>query len=147
MSWPPFWRLGELHAAVANTSLGLGAARAALGAFIALSTAGLPEELVFRGILQTRLECTLGRVPAIVLTTVAFTAWHLPTRYLLASGIEGHAGSWTSVAIGTGIPIAIVSLVFCWAWDRFRNLPALVATHWGIDALPTIAVLLGVSPH
>jgi len=139
--------MGEIRAAVAATSTGTAVARIGIGSLIALVIAGLPEELVYRGMLQTRLECAYGRLPAIALTTLVFTAWHLPSRYLLASGLDGHAGSWTSVAIGTGIPAAIGSLVLCWAWDRFRNLPALVAFHWGVDAIPIIADFLGVPPH
>ncbi len=139
--------LSSIRAAAAKSSPLHVVACVGLGTLVALATAGLPEELFFRGILQTRLECALGRLPAVVLTTVFFTAWHLPTRYLLSNGIEGHAGSWMSVAKGTGIPVAIGSLVFCWAWDRFRNLPALVAAHAAADAVPFVAFLLGVAPR
>jgi hypothetical protein len=81
---------------------------------------------------------------AIVATAVLFTAWHLPTRYLLASGVDGTAGDLPSVLTGTGLPTLVVGLLFGWAWDRWRNLPALVAMHWGIDLLPSVASFLRI---
>lgn len=118
------------------------ALRIAFGALLVLFTAALPEELVYRWALQTRIERLWGRLPAILLAAVLFTAWHLPTRYLLASGAEGRAGDLASVLVGTGLPVLIVGLIFGWAWDRWRNLSALVALHWGIDTLPSVASLL-----
>jgi uncharacterized protein len=123
------------------------ASRIALGAVLALLMAGLPEEVVYRGILQTRLECSLGRIGGILVTALLFTAWHLPTRYFLAAGIEGRAGDWLSVVIGTGAPVGVAALIFGWAWDRFRNLPALIAAHWAVDLLPSVASLLRLPPH
>jgi membrane protease YdiL (CAAX protease family) len=79
---------------------------------------------------------------AIVVTAILFTAWHLPTRYFLAEGAEGTAGDLGSVLIGTGLPVLLVALVLGWAWDRWRNLPALVLLHWGVDTLPSVASLL-----
>lgn len=109
-------------------------------------TAALPEELVYRWALQTRIERIWGRLAAILLAAVLFTAWHLPTRYLLASGAEGRAGDLASVLRGTGLPVLVVGLSFGWAWDRWRNLPALVALHWGIDTLPSVASILRLPP-
>ncbi len=115
------------------------------GLTLPLLSAGLPEEIVYRGLLQTRLERSWGRLPALLATALLFTAWHLPTRYLLASGVEGQAGDLLSVLTGTGLPVLIVGLVFGLAWDRWRNLPALVAAHWAIDCLPFMSSLAGVA--
>lgn len=115
----------------------------ALGMILPLFTAGLPEEIFFRGFLQTRLESVLGRVAAIVLAALLFTAWHLPSRYLLSTGVEGRAGDLGSVLLGTGLPVLIVGLLLGLAWDRWRNLPTLVALHWGVDTLPAVASFLG----
>lgn len=120
--------------------------RIGVGAVLVLFTAALPEEIVYRWALHTRIERIWGRLPAILVAAVLFTAWHLPTRYLLASGAEGRAGDFVSVLLGTGLPVFIVGLVFSWAWDRWRNLPALVALHWGIDTLPSIASFLQLPP-
>lgn len=120
------------------------AIRIGLGVVLPLFMAGIPEELVYRGILQTRLELLLGQVAAIGITVLLFTAWHLPSRFLLAQGVEGSAGDLGSVLIGTGVPILIVGSIFGLLWDRYRSLLPLVAAHWGIDILPTVISLLGV---
>ncbi len=116
----------------------------AAGIVLPLFTAGLPEEIVYRGLLQTRIERLWGRLAAILVAAVLFTLWHLPTRYLLASGVEGSAGDLGSVLVGTGLPVLIVGLFFGVAWDRWRNLPALVAVHWAIDVLPYVSSFLGI---
>jgi len=118
------------------------ALRVGFGCIVVLFSAGIPEELVYRWGLQTRLERSWGRMAAIVVTAILFTAWHLPTRYFLAEGAEGTAGDLGSVLIGTGLPVLLVALVLGWAWDRWRNLPALVLLHWGVDTLPSVASLL-----
>jgi uncharacterized protein len=111
---------------------------------VPLLCAALPEEIVFRGLLQTRLEAALGRIPALLLASLLFTLWHLPTRYLLSSGVEGAAGDLGSVLLGTGLPVFIVGLIFGWAWDRWRSLPHLVLAHWAVDLLPSMSSFLGV---
>lgn len=120
--------------------------RIGLGGGLMLFTAGLPEEIVYRGVLQTRLELLWGRFAALTVTAVLFTAWHLPSRYLLASGAEGTAGDLGSVLLGTGLPVLIVALILGWAWDRWRNLPVLIVLHWGVDVLPSVASFLKLPP-
>ena len=134
--WP------EIEAGWATHALPEAAARTALGLLFAFVNAGIPEEFVYRGLLQTRLEASWGRVPAIVVSVVLFVAWHIPTRYLHAHGVEGHAGDLVSVLIGTGVPVGIAGLVFALAWDRWRNLPALIAIHAGVDTLPIVSSML-----
>ncbi|HUK51919.1 MAG TPA: type II CAAX endopeptidase family protein [Candidatus Binatia bacterium] len=111
---------------------------------IALFNAGIPEEFVFRGWLQTRMEQSLGRLAAILGTALLFTAWHIPSRYFLAFGKEGHAGSLASVLLNTGLPVLIVALVLGLLWDRHRRLLPLIALHWGIDSLPLITAAMGL---
>jgi membrane protease YdiL (CAAX protease family) len=130
--------------AAGHFSAGSLAARLALGVVLPLFMAGIPEEVVYRGLLQTRLERLLGRVAAISITVLLFTAWHLPTRFLLSQGVEGRAGDLGSVLLGTGVPVLIVGLIFGILWDRYRSLLFLIALHWGVDTLPTIISLLGV---
>jgi CAAX protease family protein len=120
------------------------AIRLIASAILPLITAGFPEEFVYRGILQTRLEKVWGRVPAILFSTTLFTAWHIPTRYLLAHGIEGQAGDFASVALGTGVPVFIVGLIFSVLWDHYRKFWPLVFAHWGIDFLPALSSLFGI---
>ena len=120
------------------------AIRIPVALILPLLTAGLPEELVYRGILQTRIEAVWGRLTAILTANTLFTAWHIPTRYLLAHGIEGEAGNLGSVLIGTGIPVFVVGLIFSLLWDRYRRIWPLVMAHWGVDTLPAISSLFGI---
>jgi len=118
--------------------------RIVIGIIIALLQAGFPEEFVFRGILQTRIEKVYGRIPAISITVLLFTAWHIPTRYFLSQGVEGTAGDLISVVLGTGIPVLVIGLIFGLIWDRYRSFLPLIAVHWGVDILPSIISFLGV---
>jgi membrane protease YdiL (CAAX protease family) len=135
--------LGPIREGLARFTPAGAAGRVALGLLLPLFTAAIPEEVVYRGVLQTRLERELGRASAVVLSVALFTAWHLPTRWLLAHGLEGRAGDLVSVLLGTALPVAVAGLGFALAWDRWRNLPALVAVHWGVDLLPAVRSLLG----
>lgn len=135
-------RIAPIRAAVDGLPPLEAALRVGFGCILVLFCAGIPEELVYRWGLQTRLERAWGRAAAILVTAVLFTAWHLPTRYFLAEGAEGTAGDLGSVLLGTGLPVLMVALVLGWAWDRWRNLPALVMLHWGVDTLPSVASFL-----
>jgi len=137
-------RFGMIREAAGGFSTGALMVRVGLGIFIPLLQAGFPEEFFFRGILQTRLEKVRGRAFAIVLSVILFTAWHLPTRYFLAQGVEGSAGDLMSVVTGTGIPVLLFGLIFALCWDRYRSLLPLVAAHWGVDILPSVISFLGV---
>ncbi|MGW8266683.1 MAG: CPBP family intramembrane glutamic endopeptidase [Longimicrobiales bacterium] len=137
-------RFGMIREAADGFSPGALALRMGLGVFIPLLQAGFPEEFFFRGILQTRLEKVRGRAFAISVSLILFTAWHIPTRYLLAQGVEGSAGDLMSVVTGTGIPVLLFGLIFSLCWDRYRSLLPLVAAHWGVDILPSVISFLGV---
>jgi membrane protease YdiL (CAAX protease family) len=113
--------------------------RLLVGVIMPLVTAALPEELYFRGYLQTRLEQKWGRVVAILLSSVLFTAWHLPSRYLLSSGVEGQAGDFAGVLLQTGLPVFIIGIIFGIHWSRYRNIILLILTHWAIDILPSVS--------
>ncbi len=123
----------------------LGGLKWGIGLVLPLLIAGLPEELFFRGMLQTRLEKRWNTPVAILVSGVLFTAWHLPSRFFLASGVEGQAGDLSSVVLGTGVPVLLVSLFFGWHWARYRNLPVLICTHWAIDIFPSLSSFFGIS--
>jgi membrane protease YdiL (CAAX protease family) len=118
--------------------------RVFLGVSMPLFTAGIPEEFFFRGYLQTRLEKRWNRVSAILLTSILFMAWHLPSRYLLSNGIEGQAGHFDQVLLHTGLPVFIISLIFGFHWSRYRNIVLLVLTHWAVDILPAVSSFLKI---
>jgi len=113
--------------------------RLVVGVIMPLLTAAIPEELYFRGYLQTRLEKKWNRIVAILISTLLFTAWHLPSRYLLSQGVEGQAGDWGQVILHTGVPVFIVGVLFAIHWSRYRNIVLLIATHWAIDTLPSLS--------
>lgn len=138
-------RLGMVRETAAGYPGGELVVRLGLGLLVPLAQAGFPEEFVFRGILQTRLERVWGRVPAILVSVTLFAAWHIPTRFLLARGVEGTAGDLGSVILGTGVPVFIFGLIFALFWDRYRSLLPLVAAHWGVDILPSLISFLGGS--
>ncbi len=118
--------------------------RVAVGVIMPLFTAGIPEEFFFRGYLQTRLEKKWNRVFAIILTSILFAAWHLPSRYLLSQGVEGQAGHFDQVLLHTGLPVFIISLFFGFHWSRYRNIVLLVLTHWAVDILPSVSSYLKI---
>jgi membrane protease YdiL (CAAX protease family) len=120
------------------------ALRACAGFVLPLVSAAIPEEIFYRGLLQTRLEQTAGRVVAVLVTAVLFAAWHVPSRFVMASGVEGRAGDLGSVIIGTGVPVFVVGLVFGLLYDRYRKLVPLIAAHWGIDAVVGVAAFLRI---
>jgi uncharacterized protein len=119
--------------------------RLGLGIIMPLVTAAIPEEFFFRGYLQTRLEKKWNRLSAMIFSTALFTAWHLPSRYLLSKGVEGQAGDWVQVIIHTGIPVFIIGFIFALHWSRYRNIVLLVLTHWAIDILPAISSYFKIS--
>ncbi len=133
---------GPILTAAQGFTLPALAGRVALGLAIPLFTAALPEEIVYRGLLQTRLEAVAGRIVAVIGTALLFTAWHLPSRFLLATGVEGRAGDFASVVMGTGLPVFVIGLVFGLLYDRYRRLVPLIAAHWGIDAVVGVAAML-----
>jgi membrane protease YdiL (CAAX protease family) len=135
-----------IRAAIDGSGAGDLAGRVLLGIAVPLFAAGIPEEFVYRGLLQTRLERTAGRWTALLVTAALFTAWHLPTRLLLARGAEGTAGHPATVMMNTALPVFLVALFLGWLWDRYRSLLPLIALHWGIDLLPSLSAMLGISP-
>lgn len=139
-------RFAEIGTAWTTHSMLEAVARLSLGLALPFLMAGIPEEVVYRGLLQTRLEASWGRVAAIVVSVLLFTAWHLPTRYFNAHDVEGQAGDFISVLLGTGAPVAIAGLILALAWDRWRNLPALIAFHAGVDTLPIVSSMLQAIP-
>ena len=77
-------------------------------------------------------------------SALLFAAWHIPSRYLLANGSEGHAGNLGSVLWNTGAPVFLVGVVLGLLWDRHRRLLPLIALHWGIDTLPLAGGMIGI---
>ena len=117
--------------------------RIAFGVAIPLLCAAIPEELFYRGWLQTRLEQRFGRILAILGTAILFTVWHVPSRYFLAFGEEGQAGDLVSILNHAVRFILLWGLILGLYWDRYRRMLPLIALHWGVDILPWIGGMLG----
>ncbi|RPH37731.1 CPBP family intramembrane metalloprotease, partial [bacterium] len=137
--------IGHLKAIQENYSVvSVPQVRLAAGIVMALLIAAIPEELFFRGMLQTRLERKYNRSLAILVSSLLFTAWHLPTRYMLSKGVEGQAGDWGQIALHTGVPVLIAGLLFAFHWARYRNIVLLIVTHWAVDILPSASSYLRI---
>jgi membrane protease YdiL (CAAX protease family) len=116
-----------------------------LALIIPFFTAALPEELFYRVMLQTRIEKKFGWLVSILVSSLLFSLFHFPSRFVLASGVDGTAGDFTSVLIGTLLPSFVLGIVFGFLWNRYRNIYLLLALHYGIDLLPSISSQLGIS--
>ncbi|MGC5326882.1 CPBP family intramembrane glutamic endopeptidase [Brevibacillus sp. SYSU BS000544] len=115
-----------------------------VGLLLPLVQAAIPEEIFYRYILQTRLEKVCGTILGISISAILFALFHFPSRYLLASGAEGTAGNIYSVLVGTILPVFIIGIILGFLWWRYRNIWVLIALHYGIDTLPSIASLLHI---
>ncbi len=96
--------------------------------------AGLPEELLFRGILQSRLEFLLKRPEwGLFLGAFIFGATHLP--------IDLHGSGWANwqVALESAFTYQMsIGLALGFAFQRSRNLWPLTFIHALIDAAPMV---------
>ena len=117
-------------------------------AAISLLLAGIPEELLFRVLLQTRLEVVLGRWNGILGATALFALMHVPQTYFLTS--LGKLSSNPTLAVGATVGAVLISstltgLVWGYLWSRYRNAWLNVAIHSLNDGITFAAVLLGFS--
>jgi hypothetical protein len=92
------------------------------------ATAGVVEELIFRGYLQPRLELLFKNSwAAIIVSALLFGLLHITY------------GTLSNVVI----PI-FIGLVFAWYYQKFRNIKVLIACHFLID---TISLFLLIKRH
>jgi membrane protease YdiL (CAAX protease family) len=81
-------------------------------ALLAVTVTVVVEELVFRGLLQTTLQRTAGRV--------GFTA-------ATALFAFGYLGSGSAALVLT---FALAGVLFAYGFARTRDLPTVIAAHW-----------------
>lgn len=85
----------------------------------------LPEELLFRGMVQGGLEKAIGSaIPALVITSVIFGAAHLNNppnvwRYAMLATLAGLAYGWTYLKTRNVVASSIVHLLVDWVWSVF----------------------------
>lgn len=92
----------------------------AVGSLITLLTAGVLEEVFYRGWLQTRIEALYGRWPAILASALLFALMHL-----------SHVDPETPV-LGLASIVAfqgVFGLMQGYLWSRYRNIWAIILIH------------------
>lgn len=111
-------------------------------AFILLFfTAGFTEEWFFRGVLQTRLSGALGsKFWAIILTSIAFSAYHVPYLYFLQNRpFTGDLGASISAAFVDGM---LGGVILGAVYEKSKNnLLAVILVHAMIDILPAMTMI------
>jgi len=103
--------------------------------------AGLCEEFLFRGVLQTRAEAALkSPVAAIVLTSILFGLAHAPGLFLRGGpGVDGWSTDPVQVVAYTIATLSPLSILFGVIWMRTRSLLLCVLLHAAVDFLPNLA--------
>ena len=107
---------------------------------LAFAFAGLPEELLYRVLLQTRLEILIGRWPGLAISSVLFGLMHYPSRYgLVWYGSTGSPAIDALVTLAFDFSIYVSGgLVFAYLWMRFRNAWIIIGGHTVYDAVALI---------
>ncbi|MCK8614230.1 CPBP family intramembrane glutamic endopeptidase [Gordonia sp. C13] len=119
---------------------------ALLAAFVVipLQTA-LPEELMFRGVLQGTLGRLCSPTATLVYGAVAFGLWHVLSSTGLTEGNEGLSdtlGSGTVAQVagiaGAVVATGVAGFVLGWLRQRTTSLLAPIALHWALNATGAI---------
>jgi len=87
-----------------------------------------PEELIFRGVLQSRLSLLLGSTWAVVLSALLFGLWHLGVNDSAYGGDLATAAARSVLVQGT------LGLGYAFAYARTRSLVAPVLAHAAFNA-------------
>lgn len=96
----------------------------AIGSLLTALTAGVLEEVFYRGWLQTRLEALYGRWPAILATSLLFAVMHLDRVRPEAIGI-----GLASIVAYQGM----FGLMQGYLWSRYRNIWIVIGVHLVIN--------------
>lgn len=105
----------------------------------------LPEEVLFRGVLQGVLGRLFTPLTTLVVGAIAFGLWHILSSTGLTAGNEGlsgvlGAGTVAQIAGITGAVVATGAAGFVLGWLRQRttSLLAPIALHWALNATGAI---------
>lgn len=99
-------------------------------------TIAVAEETLFRGYLVPHLQVLMGRVGAVIVSSLLAAA-----QYLAFS-----MGSWDAIVAGF-ISYFIVNLVLGFLYLWFKRLAPLIVIHWFFEALAGYAILQAALPH
>ncbi|MGV9711992.1 CPBP family intramembrane glutamic endopeptidase [Gordonia sp. NPDC003424] len=109
--------------------------------FIPLQTV-LPEEFLFRGVLQGSLYRLFSRRATLGIGALCFGLWHISSSLGLTSGNAGFSGflgsgllAQIAGILGAVIATSVAGLVFGWLRDRTTSLLAPIALHWALNAV------------
>ncbi|MDL9938815.1 CPBP family intramembrane metalloprotease [Gordonia sp. ABSL1-1] len=105
----------------------------------------LPEELIFRGVLQGTLGEILRPWPTLICGALLFGCWHVVTslgltagnaglRDILGDGVFGQVAGVLGAVIATGF----AGLVLGWLRWRTTSLLAPIALHWSMNAIGAV---------
>ena len=92
------------------------AVRLAVAPFAIYLATGVPEEFLFRGLIQNALERVIGRA-ALPLASIIFGLAHLPDpRYVLLATLAGLAYGWVYMATRRITASAVTHALVDWIW-------------------------------
>ncbi|QCH25650.1 CAAX amino terminal protease self- immunity [Mycobacteroides salmoniphilum] len=127
VAWIALARLGPLAPPATSLASLPDPVTIAVASLITLLTAGVLEEVFYRGFLQTRLESLVGRWPAIATSSVLFAAMH----------IASHVRADT-VAVDLATIVAVqgtFGVMQGYLWSRYRNIWAPIAIHIAVNLI------------
>jgi len=95
--------------------------------FVVVVLAPIVEEMIFRGMLLSRLRRSMGRTPAVLLSAVVFAAVHLadPNAIFVVPGL------------------VVIGVVLAYQALRTGSLSLPIFTHAGVNLIAVIALLYG----
>jgi uncharacterized protein len=109
----------------------------------------IPEELVFRGVLQGALNRAWGFRGVAVTGSLLFGLWHIATSLGLTSSNVGFTRLFGGGLVGmlAGVTLAVFAtgaagFVFSWLRRRSGSLIAPIALHWSLNGLGALAAAL-----
>ena len=102
--------------------------------------AGLCEEFLFRGLLQSRLTSWFGSASwSIVTMAVVFALVHVPGFYLRGGeAVARQAETLPQIIALTIGAIGPIAILFGILWQRTRSFLLVVLVHGAIDAMPAV---------
>jgi membrane protease YdiL (CAAX protease family) len=112
-----------------------------LSFLLSVATAATTEEFFFRGLLQSRVHRATGSAWfAILLSTLAFAAFHVPYAYTRPGwGVMGQVGPAVVAAAETGVPYGLIlGLLYARSGN---SLPLVIATHALVNATPGMIIV------
>ena len=106
-----------------------------IGLFIYFLAAALPEEFLFRGVIQTRISNLFKSAKAgIFYSAIIFGLMHIPILYLGTHSIL--------YAFAHSIVFqAVIGIMFGYLWERTKNLIAPIMLHATIDAFIVLLLI------